>query len=56
MLERPSTVSVVTAGDRVSCRNRADTKGAGLMATQTIAFPDDHQDAGTPLGLVRFEL
>src|SRR5713101_5758706 len=46
MLERPSSVSVVTAGGRVSCWNRGDTKGAGLMATQTVAFRNGHQCVG----------
>jgi transcriptional regulator with GAF, ATPase, and Fis domain len=46
MPEPPSTVSVVTARDRASCRNPGDDKGLGFMATPTVAFQDGHQSIG----------
>jgi len=44
MPERPRPASALTARDRASCCNPGNDKGLGFMATQTVAFPDDHQN------------
>jgi hypothetical protein len=45
MYERPSTVFVVTAVTRKLLESHETPKGRGLMAAQTVAFPNDHQHA-----------